>query len=460
MQNDYDMHTFMNAGPHMFYGRAAIVKPSSDKFDFHFEVLRTVSLWVRLPNLPLNCWGVDTLSRIGSVIGVPLYADDCTSKQLRVENPDGNLIEQKLIFEWSPPFCKKCNKVGHDCNAPAKKSQAQKKQPVHGAAVITPAPTTHKANSDYDWRIVGRKNRSFSVSHHVPDLSSSNPYSSLFEDTHTDPIGGDASVKKLISEQSVDVIGILETKDKVNVTVLSSHEQFVHADICSKDLYHHFLVTFVYGLHSIHDRVPLWTGISNISVSSDPWFNGAPITDYEVKHFKECIETMDFCEIKSKGSFYSWNNKGHGDDRVATRIDRGLVNQAWMSIYSSAEAIFLPPLLSDHCPILVEVCSHNLGKGRPFRFLNCLADHKDFCSIVEASWIKVSKSTAMTDVWQNLKTVKQGLKSLNTKYFANIDDRVDQANSALIQIQEKLAVDITNGNLHLQEAAAIEQIKQ
>ena len=43
-----------------------------------------IPLWVRLPNLPLNCWGPDSLTRVGSLLGVPLYADECTTAQLRV----------------------------------------------------------------------------------------------------------------------------------------------------------------------------------------------------------------------------------------------------------------------------------------------------------------------------------------------------------------------------------------
>lgn len=70
-----DMNVVLCSGPHMFFGKPVIVKPWSDKFNFHNEILRTI-LWVKLPNLPLNCWGLETLSRIGSILGVPICADD------------------------------------------------------------------------------------------------------------------------------------------------------------------------------------------------------------------------------------------------------------------------------------------------------------------------------------------------------------------------------------------------
>lgn len=37
-----------------------------------------------IPNLPLNCWEMVTLSRISSVLGNPIYADECMTKAGRI----------------------------------------------------------------------------------------------------------------------------------------------------------------------------------------------------------------------------------------------------------------------------------------------------------------------------------------------------------------------------------------
>ncbi|XP_021743974.1 uncharacterized protein LOC110710018 [Chenopodium quinoa] len=293
------------------------------------------------------------------------------------------------------------------------------------------------------------------------------------------------SLKKLLAEQCVDVVGIMETKvkcdksvklqkkfgsswswfcnyssshrgrlwvgwfhDKVNLSVISSHEQFIHVQINSKDLHHQIFCTFVHGLHSIHDRLPLWDELM-VMLS----------LDYEVNHFRSFVDNLDLGELKSKGSFYSWSNKGHGDTRIATRIDRGLVNQAWLSKFPHVESIYLPPLLSYHNPLLVEVSRFATTKGRPFRFLNCLADHADFCSIMEKSLHSVTGCSVMVTIWQNLKSVKKNLKDLNTKYFANVDEKVDVALAYLKAIQDQLAVDYSNSDLHVKEAEAVSMVK-
>lgn len=100
------------------------------------EVLREIPLWIRLPNLPLSCWSDDSLSRVGSVLGTPICADECTTTQARIsyarllveiditkplqykiniEGDEGLEIQQQVYYEWAPMFCHKCQRVGHIC---------------------------------------------------------------------------------------------------------------------------------------------------------------------------------------------------------------------------------------------------------------------------------------------------------------------------------------------------------
>ncbi|XP_055814273.1 uncharacterized protein LOC129883684 [Solanum dulcamara] len=92
---------------------------------------------VTFPKLPLNCWGVSSLSRIASAIGVPLFADECTTKQTRISyarmlievnvtkpiphqitvmDPNGKTFSQTVELEWRPQYCDKCQKIGHQCH--------------------------------------------------------------------------------------------------------------------------------------------------------------------------------------------------------------------------------------------------------------------------------------------------------------------------------------------------------
>lgn len=68
------------SGPHTIGNKPIITKIWTPEFNFKDEILKTIPIWATLPNLPLNCWSADSLSKIGSRLGVPLYADECTTK--------------------------------------------------------------------------------------------------------------------------------------------------------------------------------------------------------------------------------------------------------------------------------------------------------------------------------------------------------------------------------------------
>src|SRR5688572_12041733 len=125
--------------------------------------MRVIPVWIRLPSLPLHCWGKETLSRIVGAVGVPVLVDDCTTKQLKVSyarvlvevditqefvkeiklrDNTGREFIQKAIPERRPFFCRKCNKMGHECKEPIEITQAHQlernneEEKAHGDAKI------------------------------------------------------------------------------------------------------------------------------------------------------------------------------------------------------------------------------------------------------------------------------------------------------------------------------------
>ncbi|KAH0709217.1 hypothetical protein KY284_010644 [Solanum tuberosum] len=132
-----DRNKVLYSGPHFLNNQPIIVKVWSPEFYFNKEVLQTVPIWVKYPNLPLSCWSKDSLSRISSGLGEPLYADECTTKvdrisfarvliemnvdrelprKLKIEDPNGWVFEQVVQYKWVPEYCAKCMQVGLKCH--------------------------------------------------------------------------------------------------------------------------------------------------------------------------------------------------------------------------------------------------------------------------------------------------------------------------------------------------------
>ncbi|XP_056697410.1 uncharacterized protein [Spinacia oleracea] len=263
-QSKKDKESVLVAGPHMFFGKPMIVKPWTTSFNFQEEILRVVPVWVRLPNLPLSCWGADSLSRIGSLLGDPLFADDCTSKQQRIsfarilievdvtgdlpkyvqiQDPLGNIVKQVVEYEWLPPYCQDCKIVGHDCahtkvnTTRFRPAAVQKKKVVRvwKPKVVQPAPEakeTANLNSkpdaqendgengelsvtdrpftplapihDEGWRVVSRRRR---------DIRTPVQTVGLAENVRglNDPIKV-VEIKKFLANNNISVVALLETK--------------------------------------------------------------------------------------------------------------------------------------------------------------------------------------------------------------------------------------------------------
>ncbi|XP_021749468.1 uncharacterized protein LOC110715207 [Chenopodium quinoa] len=375
--------------------------------------------------------------RIGSLLGVRICADECTTRQLRVsfarvlieidvtkpmpnsvlvESPSKELLELKVVYEWTPRFCSKCNKVGHDCSTkpvPAKPKQVHK-QPalvapkqkqawvpkpsqaaapvvdvgasVHGQSVITPQVHISQ-NSDEGWRIVGRKTKSQQTRVHTP-ASTSNAFMALFANE---------------MDGAVDVIGLLETKiklknvltyqrkfgsswlwmcnydhspkgrislgwnaDRVTFNVLKIQEHFIHCSVSSKDLSTQIHLIVVYRRHSIHERLPTWEGIRSISIQHSPWF---------------CASDFNFV-------------------------------------------------------------LHTLGRLHGIDVTNY--ETRDFQSLVD-----------YLDLTEELNSVKSSIKSLNSKQFGNIKEKIDQANVELAGIQNLMAQNPDDLDLYAKESDAI-----
>lgn len=109
-------------GPYTIHGVPMILKEWNKYFDFKRDMMRTLPVWVKLPNLPLYLWNPKSLGKIGSVLGSPVCTDECTSQKFRVSyarilvevdittkvqesikirDDEGQVITQPIEREWT-----------------------------------------------------------------------------------------------------------------------------------------------------------------------------------------------------------------------------------------------------------------------------------------------------------------------------------------------------------------------
>ncbi|XP_059310918.1 uncharacterized protein LOC132062351 [Lycium ferocissimum] len=131
-KTEADMREILYSGPYSVRNRPLVVKVWTPDFDYSAEYLTEIPLWIKFSKHPVRFWSCDSLSRIASTLGKPLYADECTFKQSRISfarmliainvskplpnevavlEPDGTQIMQPILNEWKPQYCHKCIKV-------------------------------------------------------------------------------------------------------------------------------------------------------------------------------------------------------------------------------------------------------------------------------------------------------------------------------------------------------------
>ncbi|GKB93812.1 RNA-directed DNA polymerase, eukaryota, reverse transcriptase zinc-binding domain protein, partial [Tanacetum coccineum] len=87
---------------------------------------------------------------------------------------------------------------------------------------------------------------------------------------------------------------------------------------------------------------------------------------------------------------------------ILKKLDRVMRNEAFICEYPHAYAIFLPSLISDHCPVVLVMLNTIQGRKKSFRFSNFVAEKVEFPEIVKENG----------DLFENVKDLRDKLKEI------------------------------------------------
>lgn len=134
----------MNLGNLFFDKKPVVMKRWSEGQSMDIYSISKVPIWIQLPNLSPKLWSAPGLSQIGSLLGRPIEADVLTQEKARMcyarimvevnfneelpntvdfVNDEGNLMKQRVVYEWRPITCSHCHMMGHsesDCRKNSK----------------------------------------------------------------------------------------------------------------------------------------------------------------------------------------------------------------------------------------------------------------------------------------------------------------------------------------------------
>ncbi|XP_074305283.1 uncharacterized protein LOC141640377 [Silene latifolia] len=236
-------------------------------------------------------------------------------------------------------------------------------------------------------------------------------------------------------------IWLIWQPSQVVVNVQHVTAQLIHAKVFDKTRDCQFWFTLVYGFNKDKDRESLWESLITLGKRVD----------------NDCHR--DLTELKTIGSFFTWNNKHENGSKVYSKIDRVLVNADWLNDFPDCFANFLPEWLFDHCPCVIYFQEERERKGSPFKYFNMWSLVDDFLRVVETHWKKTVNGNPMFQVTQKLKTLKHSLKQLDRHNFSDIENITHVTEVALEGFQKQLRLDPLNQEICNTEYACSQELR-
>ncbi|XP_019225943.1 PREDICTED: uncharacterized protein LOC109207468 [Nicotiana attenuata] len=212
-------------------------------------------------------------------------------------------------------------------------------------------------------------------------------------------------VKNFLATNKIDVMGCIETRVKEHKAkkiqgkiekgwnVCCNYSNAVNGRIC-----------IIYAQNDGNQRKKLWRDLRGLTIpSQEAWllsgdFNnvlssedriGSPVTDAEIKEFKDVIDDLQLTPLSAKGWHYTWTNKQGSDSRVYSKIDWALGNYQWIQ--------------------------QQLMHPKPFRLYTNIMELPQFQNIMQQVWKQHYEGAPMQQIWSKLKNMKEQLKEEREK---------------------------------------------
>ncbi|KAK4384299.1 hypothetical protein Sango_3074900 [Sesamum angolense] len=148
-------------------------------------------------------------------------------------------------------------------------------------------------------------------------------------------------------------------------------------------------------------------------------------TSASMAEFLECITESELTHLPFTGANFTWHNCSDGERSLWKRLDRMLVNEAWLVKWPQSKYICTHPRTSDHSPLILQD-QDSRQNSSIFRIENYMAKMVGFQRIVEEHWRHQFTGTDMYILTRKLKSLKPIFRSLK-KTHGDLYHNVEQA---------------------------------
>lgn len=199
---------------------------------------------------------------------------------------------------------------------------------------------------------------------------------------------------------------LLAWNNNIRVKILSSSQSQIHAEV-SHDLNSSpaWLFSGVYCPCYPIGKTQFWIDINsfadNLITTTTPWllmgdFNsiisqaeksgGKSFASSSKKTLYNDLNNLHLIDLGFHGHPFTWSNKRNGLANIQQRLDRGVANSDWCTLFPKASIFHLPAIGSDHSPLILNSNTNANGGPKPFKFEAMWLDDDSCHDIVDHGW--------------------------------------------------------------------------
>ncbi|XP_026396073.1 uncharacterized protein LOC113290706 [Papaver somniferum] len=145
-----------------------------------------------------------------------------------------------------------------------------------------------------------------------------------------------------------------------------------------------------------------------------------------INKFSDWMKNNNLFEADSLGCNFTWTNGQSGHRRIINKLDRAIINPAWLAKFENWQCKALPREVSDHSTLIGFPFAVPRLKRAPFRVQKMWFLHADFMRIVSENWnlpVFVNPNFIVTF---KLKRLKVDMNTWNLRVFVNIHSLLKQ----------------------------------
>ncbi|GMI79095.1 hypothetical protein HRI_001578800 [Hibiscus trionum] len=249
-------------------------------------------------------------------------------------------------------------------------------------------------------------------------------------------------------------------KSTCDVTLRSYSVRHIDVEIKDEDTGSTWRCTGFYGNPETSRRMESWNLLRSLDDSPDmPWlvigdFNeilfagekqgGLLRNQRQMDLFRSALEDCALDDLGYSGSWFTWEKGRSEQSNMRIRLDRGVANNIWWSLFPNFTLQHLQHSFSDHCPLLLNTTPNGNGGNRVWHFM------------FEASWLlEESCETTVADIWHDsgddllgkLSMVSKGLDTWFRKIRREKNLSVNDLNKKLADLNDLQPTDDILGDI-------------